>query len=285
MKKYYFNRSYSVSRQDFNSERVLSVLDKFENVIENGKLVTTYDGRSICSVEVSKVYYNFDFSSFSKSILGEIVNYFSPEKYSLRVASGCQEIRLFGDEIWIDNERYEKMISIVNSTDKSRALSMNVGLVRCEKGYYPRFYIVLTSFTNKHYKSSLPEKIKSFSDNLINFNMDVNFHIKTIEDLKNKNVSLVEFAKAMSYDEDGKFLKSIPLKLNALGKRLWWNKSIRNNLNLLKSENFDKLTDAKVNAKILFNLYVELFKEQDTSVISRESRRVLESLDKVNNVE
>ena len=35
-------------------------------------------------------------------------------------------------------------------------------------------------------------------------------------------------------------------------------------------------------AKVLFNNYVEIFKEQDTSVISRESRRVLEALEKLN---
>jgi phage terminase large subunit len=79
------------------------------------------------------------------------------------------------------------MISIVNSTDKSKALSMNVGLVKVDERNRPLSYTILTSFSNKHYKSTLPEKIKSFSDNLINFNIDINFHIKTIEDLKNKN--------------------------------------------------------------------------------------------------
>ena len=150
----------------FDSVKVNENLDKFSNVLADGYLTTMFDNRQICKVEVSKIYYNFDFTTFSKSILSEIQKYFTPEKYMLKVASGVQEIRLVGDEIFIDNERFEKIISIVNSTDKSRALSMNVGLSRADVGKSSQYCIILTNFSNKHYKASLPEKIKSFSRTL-----------------------------------------------------------------------------------------------------------------------
>ena len=186
MRRFYFpNRVFAVTKV-FDSIKLNEDLDKFENKIENGILTTTYDGREVCKVEVSKIYYNFDFTNFCKVILTEIQKYFTPDKYSLKVASGVQEIRLIGDELFIDNEKYQKIISIINSTDKSRALSMNVGLVKVDSNYRALSYTILTNFSNKHYKSTLPEKIKSFSDNLINFNMNIDFHIKTIEDLKNK---------------------------------------------------------------------------------------------------
>ena len=268
----------------FDSVKVNEDLDKFSNTLENGSLVTKYDGREICRVDVSKIYYNFDFTNFSKSILTEILNYFTPEKYSLKAASGVQEIRLVGDELFIDNERYEKMISIVNSTDKSKALSMNVGLIKTKKDKNYDSITILTSFSNKHYKASLPDKIKSFSDNLMNFNMDIDFHIKTIEDLKNKEVTIVNFGKTILFNEEGKVIKSIELKLRALGKRLMYNYGFTkeyNTLSNLTAADLGKFGDVTINAKVLYSAYIELFKDQDTSIIARESRRVIEALEKL----
>jgi len=281
----YYNNNHTVSiNKEFNSEEVNSNLGKFSNKLENGCLTTSYDGRIICTADVSKIYYNFDFSNFSKSILSEIENYFTPNKYALKAASGVQEIRLIGDELYIDNEKYEKMISIVNSTDKSRALSMNVGLVKLNNRNKITSCLILTSFRNKHYKSSLPDKIKSFSDNLINFNIDIDFHIKTIEDLKDKEVSIVDFSKSILYDNKGKLIKSVELKLRALGNKLIYNYGFRKDystLSNLTAANLDKIKDIKINAKVLFNAYMEIFNNQDTSIIARESRRIIEALEKV----
>lgn len=282
MSRYYFpNRIFAITKE-FDAIKVNETLDKFENKVENGFLTTIFDGREICKVEVSKIYYNFDFTNFCKSILSEITKYFSPEKYSLKVASGVQEMRLVGDELFIDNERYQKMISIVNSTDKSKALSMNVGLVKVTEKGTPISYTILTSFSNKHYKATLPEKIKSFSDNLINFNLDINFHIKTIEDLKNKEVSIVNFAKAVLFKEDGKVIKTVEIKLRALGKKLVYDYGFRKNystLNNLTAADINKVQDLTINCKVLYNAYVELFKDSDTSIIARESRRVIDALE------
>ena len=275
------NRVFAVTKI-FDSIKVNEDLNKFENKVEDGFLTTTYDSREICRVEISKIYYNFDFTNFCKSILSEITKYFTPEKYSLKVASGVQELRLVGDELFIDNEKYQKMISIVNSTDKSKALSMNIGLVKADEEGNPISYTILTSFSNKHYKATLPEKIKSFSDNLINFNIDIDFHIKTIENLKNKEVSIIAFAKSIMFKEDGKLIKTVELKLRALGKKLVYDYGFRKNYNTLTNltdENINKIEDFTINCKVLYNAYIELFKDQDTSIIARESRRIIDALE------
>jgi len=280
--RYYYNQGSVAISKDFDSVKVNEDLDKFENKVEGGVLTTTFDGRIICKADVSKIYYNFDFTSFSKSILAEITKYFTPEKYSLKVASGVQEIRLIGDELFIDNQKYKKMISIVNSTDKSKALSMNVGLVKVDERNRPLSYTILTSFSNKHYKSTLPEKIKSFSDNLINFNIDINFHIKTIEDLKNKEVSLVSFVKSILYREDGKVIKTVEIKLRALGHKLIYDYGFRKNystLTNLTDAKINNIVDIEMNSKVLYDAYLELFKDSDTSIIARESRRIIDALE------
>jgi hypothetical protein len=277
----YFSYGSVLISKIFNSDEIITNLDKFENKLENGFLTTTYDGRLICKVEVSKVYYNFDFTNFSKSILSEVQKYFSPDTYSLKAASGVQEIRLIGDEIYIDNEKYKKIISIVNSTDKSKALSMNVGLVKYDKKGNQDFITILTSFCNKHYKSSLPDKIKSFSDNLINFNMDINYHIKTIEDLAGKEVGIVELAKSMLYNEKGKLIKTMELKLRALGKKLTYSYGFRNQyatLSNLTETEIDKVENFKIKSKTIYDAYMELFNDSDTSIIARESRRIIDAI-------
>lgn len=285
MRRNYFNATVSINKE-FNSEEVNSNLDKFSNVLVDGCLVTSFAGREICRTDVSKVYYNFDFSNFSKSIISEIVKYFSPEKYALKAASGVQEIKLVGDEIFIDNEKYQKMISIVNSTDKSRALSMNVGLVKLDNRGHIVSSFILTTFTNKHYVASLPDKIKSFSDNLINFNMDIDFHIKTIEDLKNNEVSIVKLAKTMMFDKDDKVIKTVELKMRALGTKLMYNYGFRNYYNTLSNltaSNLDKIQDLNINSKVIFDAYMELFNNKDTAVSARESRRIIDGLEKIIN--
>lgn len=282
MNYYYTPRAVSI-KNDFDIDKINENLDKFSNKLEDGCLTTTFDNRVICKVDVSKRYFNFDFTNFSKKILNEIQKYFNPEKYSLKAASGVQEIRLVGDEIYIDNEKYQKMFSIINSTDRTRALSMNVGLVKLTNYGTVKSCIILTSFSNKHYKSSLPEKIKSFSDNLINFDMDIDFHIKTIEDLKNKEVSLVNLSKEMAFNKDGKLIKSVDLKLRAMFNNLRWEHDFKNEKRLwnLSMSNIDDVQGVNVNAKILFDSYIDTFKDMDSSIIARESRRIIDALDKL----
>jgi len=281
MRGYYFPTRTLLIRKIFNSVEINENLDKFDNKLENGFVTTTYDGKEICKVEVSKVYYNFDFTSFSKSILSEIQKYFTPEVYSLKAASGSQEIRLVGDEVYIDNVKYKKMISIVNSTDKSKALSMNIGLIKFNLKNDVDHISILTCFSNRHYKSSLPDKIKSFSDNLINFNMDIDYHIKTIEDLKNKEVGIADFTKSMLYNEKGKLIKTMELKLRAFGKNLADNHELKNKYTTLinlTDYNLDKIENFKIKSSVIYDAYIELFKDSDTSIIARESRRVIGSL-------
>ena len=100
---------------------------------------------------------------------------------------------------------------------------------------------------------------------------------------KDFNVKIVDFAKSMLYKDD-KYIKSVELKLRALGKRLVYNYGIKN-YNTLTNLTGDKLgkisngENIEINAKILYNAYVELFKDSDTSIIARESRRIIEALD------
>lgn len=262
--------------QTYDFDKINETLDKFKNIRKRNTIVSSFDGRTLCSVDVSDKYYNFDFSKFCKMIVSEISNYFTPEAYLLRVSSGIQELRLAGEEVDINGDKYLKLFSIINSTNKQRALSMNVGLIRKKN----KSSSVHVSFRNKHYKSSMPDKIVSFSNNLINFNLDVEYQISTIEKLSKKEISFLDLVKNLSAKPSGKFIKSMHYKVRAFGKKL--EEYGYYEINTLRNPFADNVSDFKVNAVDAHNAYIELFSNYDTTIISRETSRILTAIKSCN---
>jgi len=258
----------------YNFDKINETLDKFENVERDNTIITSFDDRVICSVDISKKYYNFDFAKFCKSIVSEIDNYFTPDAYLLKIRSGIQEFNLVGEEVEINGEKYLKMFSIINSTNKQRALAMNIGLVRRKNNSGS----VHVSFRNKHYKSSMPTKIVSFSDNLINFNIDIEYQIKTIEDLAKKEVSFLTLVKNLTTKPNGQLIKSMPLKVRALSKKLESSYGYSQYIETLRTPLSEEAKDFTISAIDVHNAYTELFLNYDTSIVARESRRILDAI-------
>lgn len=266
--------------ENYNPDKIIDTLNKFKNVQRENQIITTFDGKLICRVDVSDVYYNFGFSKFCMKIVGQIENYFTPIAYRLRVKRGVQELKLVGGEVEINGEAYYKMLAIVNSTNKQRALSMNIGLIRKENAMTS----VQSYFRNKHYKSSLPDKIKNFAENLINFNMDVEYQIQTIENLSGVQISFVELIKKLSTNKDGELMKSMVYRIRAFAKVLETKGIGTSNLDLLHNPLsaiivpvFD-YGDFQINAYDAYSAYLSLFIEYDSSVAARETRRILNAL-------
>jgi hypothetical protein len=113
---------------------------------------------------------------------------------------------------------------------------------------------------------SLWNIIKNFADNLINFNINIEYHIKTIKDLAQKIVSFEDLIKVLSTNKDGNEIKSMTLKVRALSKKLM-------------EYGYPKYI-ITLTAKDIFDAYTELFKNYDTAIIGRETRRILGALDK-----
>jgi hypothetical protein len=49
----------------------------------------------------------------------------------------------------------------------------------------------------------------------------------------------------------------------------------------LTPNKLDKVKDFTINAKTLYNAYIELFNDYDSSIIARESRKIIEALEQV----
>jgi hypothetical protein len=273
-------------------EEVLDKIQKFDIQHEKLTVKTSYDHRVLAVVDVSEKYWSFDFKTFAINIIKTINRYFSPEKYSFRINGGAQEIRFIGGIAKVGSDVYYKMFNLVNSSDKSRALQMNIGLVR-EANNVPVIISVENenaSVSGRHFYKSLPDRLNHFVDILPEFNIIIEKQVAHLKKLDESTVSLKSiYRELLREDEDGVIKPSDILRVRALTKRLLKSRipEVMNitthELDLLNhpKDLFKSTFDIKVNAKHIVNLYTEIYSQRDSTTIERECRRLIEILDKL----
>lgn len=274
----------------YDKNDIFSTLDKLELSQKQNNILTHFDGRLVANTIVSDKYKLFDFPTFAKNVVEQVENYFTPETYNLRITKGTQELRLIGEEVLINGDKYSKMFNILNSTDKSRALQLNVGLIRfiCTNG------MVIAAededysgLKTKHFKSSLPEKVKHFVESLNTFDMNISKQSEFIEDLSGRFVSFKELASKLSLDENGVINNSRALKLRAFAKKLLFSEtdklenlhneqiSLLRNANLFLNPEF-KNVDIEMSSYNALNCWTEVYRNYDSSILKRETNRILQ---------
>jgi hypothetical protein len=283
--------------RDFNENEIISTLDKVsfseasDTTKTRGKVISTlYEGRVISTAPVSDIYYNFNFPGFSSSIVKKINNYFTPQRYSLKIHGGVQELRVYGDQFNFNGDEFFKMISILNSADRSKALQINIGLLRmiCSNGAVIGVANEYQSIRCKHFTKSLTEKIEIFRNGLKNFNIVIDNQLTILNSIQNKRISFEEVVKGLAYNEEkevtkpGEYrvkqlasmlLSSPSDKLDTLGTH---NAAVRSALfyplNYLYNK---KNVDFDIDTYQLFNCYIETYKYNDAAKQKLESSRIL----------
>ena len=281
-------RSTKIERV-YDKDNIFNTLDKLELSRTDNNIITKFDNRLISNTLVTNKYELFDFPNFAKEVVGEIENYFTPEKYTLRITQGQQELRLIGEEVLINGDRYSKMFNILNSTDKSRALQLNIGLIRfiCSNGMVIAADDEYAGFKTKHFTATMPGKVKDFVEKLDNFEMSINTQCQIIENLQGKFVSFKELAQKLALDENGIMNESRSLKLRAFAKKLITSQtdrlvdlsteqlSLLNNANLFLNPQYSKV-DIDMPSYNALNCWTEVYRTYDSSVLKRETNRILE---------
>lgn len=285
-------KTKKVPEYPYIQEDVLSKVEKFDIQHERLTVKTSYDHRILAVVDVSEKYWSFDFKTFAINIIKTINRYFSPEKYSFRINGGAQEIRLVGGVVKVGEDVYYKMFNLVNSSDKSRALQMNIGLVR-EANNVPVIISVENenaSVSGRHFYKSLPDRLNHFVDILPEFNIIIDKQVAHLQKLEQSEVSLKAlYRELLREDEDGVIKPSDILRVRALNKRLLKSRTpevmniTTHELDLLNhpKDLFKSSFDIKVNAKQVVNLFTEIYSHRDSTTIERECRRLIEILDKL----
>jgi len=275
--------------KSYNQTAIVETLNKLEIEQKGNNIFTRFDNKLIADSTVSNKYEFFDFPNFATNIVKEIENYFTPENYILRINKGQQELRLIGEEVEINGDKYHKMFNIFNSTDRSRALGLNIGLIRfvCSNGMVIGVEDELSKLSVKHFKSTLPQKVDLFLNSLKNFDLNINKQTLALNNLNGRYVSYRELIENLSKNKDGiitankmntvrafsqKLLKSETDKIKNLKQEQI---ELLNNPELFTEKGYDKI-DVEMSAYNALNCYTEIFRNYNSQILDRETNRILE---------
>jgi hypothetical protein len=124
------------SFRNYNREELNEKINSIDITRQSNQVITKYFGRVIKVSNVSDIYEVFDINSYLSSKLDQIESNFSISKYDLTVKGGIQSLTLISDPVDINGNEFHKSFFILNSTDRSRKLSFDLGLFSKSKSFF-----------------------------------------------------------------------------------------------------------------------------------------------------
>jgi len=271
MSTFLFSKGY----QKYNKTELFHKINSLEILKEGSQVITKYFGRLINNTPVSERYEIFDIRSFMKSKIDYLETNFNINFYKFHVRGGIQELVLLSDEVEIGGINYHKAFFILNSSDKSRRLSMNLGLYQADNGTYLVSTIKNFSLVTKHLKG-ITDKAESTSQNIDVETFDE--QIQSIRSLVGERVMLSQ-VRNIIVDKEQKVNHN---KFDALKNVLRWNQSKKfdkQQIGVLMTPSdkllFDSKNDFSLDAFQVFQAYMSVFRNQDSYVVRKETDKIL----------
>ena len=271
MSSFLFSKGY----QKYNKQDLFHKIDSIEITQSGNVVVTKYFGRVINNTNVSERYEIFDIRGFMKSKIEYLESNFNITFSNLRIRGGIQELILLSDQVEIAGINYYKAFFILNSSDKSRRLSMNLGLYQADNGTYLVNTIKNFSLITKHLKG-ITTKAEFATQNLDVETFDE--QINSIRSLVGERVMLSQ-VRNIIIDKDQKVNHN---KFDALKNILRWNYSkglTKTQIGVLmtpsEKQNIDPSIDFSFDAFHIFQAYMNVFRNQDSYVVRKETEKIL----------
>jgi hypothetical protein len=267
--------------RQYNKQELIDKIDRISIEREGNTIITKYDGGVINATPVSNRYEIFDIVKYLKSKIDMIEQNFTISKYSFKMTSGRQYLQLISDKIEVGGLEFYKSFYILNSSDKSRRLSFNVGLY-CET---KNFYVVgvknvglvkkhLTGVTQAAEVATEGLNGETFNEQVEAMNSLVGHQIafskirevilgdkKDIPKINHRKFDA--FKNMIRYEvSDGK------LKLTKAQHDILFKESDKINT-------ISPLEDFNLDAFKAFQIYLRIFNRQDSHVIKIETDRIL----------
>jgi hypothetical protein len=270
MSTFLFSRGY----KSYNKADLFTKIDAIEIFQQGAQVVTKYFGNVINTTPVSNRYEIFDIRSFMKSKIDYIESNFNITFSNLRVRGGIQELILLSDEVEIAGINYYKAFFILNSSDKSRRLSMNLGLYQADNGTYLVSNIKNFSLITKHLKG-ITDKAEVAAQNIDVETFDE--QINSIRSLVGERVMMSQ-VRNIIVDKDQKVNHN---KFDALKNSLRWNskKLTKEQVAFLMTPseklNITPEIDFSLDAFHIFLAYMNVFRNQDSYVVRKETEKIL----------
>ncbi|MFM2392689.1 MAG: hypothetical protein RLZZ546_671, partial [Bacteroidota bacterium] len=175
------------------------------------------------------------------------------------------------DEIIIDDEMFLLTFFILNSTDKSRALNVSLGLKN--KSY--TFITEAGTIYKKHYKG-----INEYVDDKLNLNTEVfKDQLDLIKSLKGEEITLKDIKKVITTSHvSDKYLSSQEAVYSNFLTKYYYHlekgTELKNKLYSVLNHG-EKNLDFYLDSYTSFLIYLSLFSKKDSYVIKNESERIL----------
>jgi hypothetical protein len=265
---------------NYNKEELVKKINNI-SITQNdaGQVVTKYQDRVVSVSNVSAKYEIFDIKKYLIDKIELIEKNFDILKYDFLLKGGIQSLTLLSDVIEIEGIKFHKSFFILNSSDKSRRLSFNIGLYSVDKNIYIVNSVKSIGLTKKHLRGvTKAAEIASLGLNDETFNEQ----IESIKSLIGHRISLSKLKDIIVPDSD---VKSNHLKFDAFKNSIIYFKNegrltLDNKQYQTLRTPSDKLVitrenDFYVDAFWAFQTYLRLFNRQDSHIIKKETEKIL----------
>ena len=267
--------------RQYNKQELIDKIDRISIEREGNTIITKYDGGVINATPVSNRYEIFDIVKYLKSKIDMIEQNFTISKYSFKMTSGRQYLQLISDKIEVGGLEFYKSFYILNSSDKTRRLSFNVGLY-CET---KNFYVVGVKNVGlvKKHLTGVTQAAEVATEGLNGETF--NDQVEAMNSLVGHQISFSKIREVILGDK-----KEIPKinhrKFDAFKNMIRYEVS-DGKLKLTKAQNdilfkesdkintISPLEDFNLDAFKAFQIYLRIFNRQDSHVIKIETDRIL----------
>jgi hypothetical protein len=263
--------------KNYNKAELFNSIEKIEVQKINNQVITKYGGKVVRVANVSNRYEIFDIVKYLKDKIELIEKNFTISKYQLSITKGQQYLQLISESVNIGGTDFYKSFYILNSTDKSRRLSFNVGL------HSEKYYLIGVNnvgLSRKHL-TGVTEAADVASEDLTGETFD-----EQIEALQNIVGHRIQFSKIREIILGDK--EEIPgvnhRKFDAFKNSIRYADSDRL-VTLTKEQRSQLYTDSErmkevkedfyLDAFWVFGAYMRLFNRQDSHVIKNETERIM----------
>ena len=265
----------------YNKQELVDRIDKISIERQDNVIITKYEGRVINATPVSNRYEIFDIVKYLKDKIDMIEKNFTITKYEFTMTSGRQYLKLISDKVQVGGLDFYKSFYILNSTDKTRRLSFNVGLY-CDTR---DFYVVGVNnvgLVKKHLKG-VTEAAEAATEGLNGETF--NEQIESMNSLVGHQIAFSKIREVILGDK-----KEIPQinhrKFDAFKNMIRYAVS-DGKLKLTKAQHeilfkesdkintISSLEDFNLDAFWAFQVYLRIFNRQDSHIIKIETERII----------
>jgi hypothetical protein len=265
------------SFRNYNREELNEKINSIDITRQSNQVITKYFGRVIKVSNVSDIYEVFDINSYLNSKLDQIESNFSISKYDLTVKGGIQSLTLISDPVDINGNEFHKSFFILNSTDRSRKLSFDLGLFSKSKNFF-----TIHSSNIGLSKRHLRGVTKAAEESTQNINVETfDQQINDISSLVNHKVKLSNI-RDIIVDENLKVnhSKFDSFKWNILNFQSEGRVQLSNDQKMMLRMPSEKLqitgeNDFYIDAFFAFQTYLRIFSNQDSHLIKKETEKIM----------